>query len=109
MTRWPILLVLMVGCTHDAPPAVVKPRNVAFPTHSPAPGVIDAAVRIQKDAAHVAATRDDLSVKDLLRMMELTSAVRSAVRQMKAHRTPANVAAVWRSIGELREFTKNAP
>lgn len=109
MTRWLVLLALLAGCSTDAPPATVEPRDVAFSAHSPIPGVIDEAVKVQRDAAHVAATHDDLSVKDLLRMMELTSAVRSAVRQMKAHRTPANVAAVRASIAALREFTRRAP
>lgn len=107
--RWLLLLALLAGCATDAPPVVVESKDVAFPAHSPTPGVINEAVRVQKDAAHIAATHDDLSASDLLRMLELSHAMQRAVRQMKAHRTPANVAAVRASIAALREFTRRAP
>jgi hypothetical protein len=107
--RWLVVLALLAGCAHDAPPIAVAPRVVAFPARSPVPAVIDEAVRVQKDAAHVARTRDDLSTKELLRMLVLSDALQNAVRRVKAHRTPANIAAVRRSIGALREFTRRAP
>lgn len=109
MIRWIVLLALLSGCTHDAPPAAVEPRDVAFPVHSPVPAVIDEAVKVQKDAAHVAATHDDLSAAELLRMLELSHAMQRAVRRVKAHHTPANVAAVQASAAALREFTRRAP
>lgn len=110
MTRWLLPLLLLAACTPEPPP-IVEPHAVAIPFRAPAtPGVIDEAARVQTEAARMAATRDDLSAPDLLRMLELSHAMQRAVRDVRTHRTPANVAAVRRAIGALREFTnRNAP
>lgn len=98
-----LVAVLLAGCARDAP-APVEPRPVVVPAYLPVPSVIDEAAKVQRDAAHVAATRDDLSAADLLRMLDLSHTMQRAVRQMRAHRTAANVAAVRASIRALREF-----
>lgn len=109
MTRWLLPLLLLAACTPEPPP-IVEPHAVAVPFREPAPGVIDEAARVQTEAAHMAATRDDLSAPELLRMLELSHAMQRAVRDVRSHRTPANVAAVRGAIRALREFTnRNAP
>lgn len=106
MRRLLVLAALLVGCARDAPPPV-EPRPVVVPAYLPVPSVIEEAAKVQRDAAHVAATRDDLSAADLLRMLDLSHTMQRAVRQMRAHRTAANVAAVRASIRALRGFSES--
>lgn len=105
MTRWPILCLVLAGCATQAP-AVVEPQAVAAAPYSPVPRVVADAARVQRDAAHAAATRDNLGNAELLRMLELSRAMRRDVQRVRRHRTAGNVAAARASIRALREFTE---
>lgn len=105
MTRGLIMLLILAGCATKAPPVVVEPRGIVVTPYSPVPGVVDDAVNAQRDAAHKAETRDDLTAPELLRMLKLSHAVQRAVRRVRGRRTPANVEAARGAIRSLRGFT----
>lgn len=104
MIPWLLLILLLVGCTTKS--QVVTESRVALSQPSPTvPKIVNEAVRVQDEAAHMAATREDLSSVDLLRMLELSRNMQRAVKRMKANQTPKNIAAARVAAHALLAFT----
>lgn len=106
MMRWVLLCLLLSACAAPEPAAVEPQRESIAAVYSPVPKVIGDAVKAQSDAAHAAATRNDLTTPDLLRMLDLSQAMQRAVRRVRAHRSAANVRAAREAVDALRSFMR---
>lgn len=106
MMRWVVLCLLLSACAASETVVVEPQREPIAAVYSPVPKVIGEAMRAQKDAAYAAATRNDLTTPDLLRMLDLSQTMQRAVRRVRAHRSAANVRAAREAVDALREFMR---
>lgn len=106
MTRTLLLVGLccLAACSSSEP--VVVPEPHALIVAPVTPPVVREAARTQAQAKRYVETRPDLSSAELIRMLELSEAMRRAVHRVQAHRSAANVRAVRQAIDALRGFMR---